>query len=90
MKTLSAQKRKNYIHYIQLHQLCNRFKDKEKFVKIVNEFNVHKGTIIFKIIIVKLIDKHLKLMKLSVTLGFLKIYYKDIKQISNENLKKFE
>ena len=90
MKILSAQKRKNYIHYIQLYQLYKRFKDKEKFIKIVNEFKVHKSTIIFKIIIVKLIDKHLKLMKSSVTLGFLKNYDKDIKQISNENLNEFE
>ena len=39
--------------------------------------------------IAKLIDKLPKLMKSSVTLGFLKNYYMDIKQICNENPKSF-
>ena len=39
-------------------KVLKRFKDKEKFIKLVNEFKVHKSTIIFKINIVKLIDKH--------------------------------
>ena len=37
----------------------------------------------------KLIGKHPKFMKSSVTLGFLKNCYKDIKQIFNENSKLF-
>ena len=56
----------------------------------MNEFKVHKSTIIFKINIFKLIDKHPKLMKSSITLGFLKIYYKDVKQIYKENSNEFE
>ena len=40
---------------------------------------------ISKINIVKLIDKYPKLMKSSVTLQFLKNYYKDIQEICNEN-----
>ena len=50
---------------IAYHQgiVFKRFKDKEKFVKLVNEFKVHKSTIIFKINIFKLIDKHRKLVK---------------------------
>ena len=59
-------------------------------MKLVNEFNVHKSTITFKINIVKLIDKYPKLMKSSMTLGFLKNYYKEIKQICNENPNEFE
>ena len=39
-----------------------QFKDKEKFVKLVNELKVHKSTMIFKINIFKLIDKHRKLV----------------------------
>ena len=46
--------------------------------------------VIFKINIVKLIDKHPKLMKSSVTLGFLKTCYKNIKHICNENPNEFE
>ena len=70
-------------------KVLKRFKDKEKFIKLVNEFKLHKSTIIFKINIVKLIDKHPTLMESSVTLGFLKNYYKDITQICNENPNEF-
>ena len=71
-------------------KVFKRFKDKERFIKLVNEFKVHKSTIIFKINIFKLIDKHPKLMKSSITLGFLKNYYKDVKQIYKENSSEFE
>ena len=50
---------------------------------------MHKSTIKYDINIVKLIEKHRKLMKSSVTLDFFKNYYMDIKQICNENLKSF-
>ena len=68
-------KKKNIIS-IPYHQgkVFKRFKDKEKFIKLVNEFKVHKGTIIFKINIFALIEKLPRLMKSSVTLGFLKTY----------------
>ena len=54
-------KKKNIIS-IAYHQgkVFKRFKDKEKFIKLVNEFKVHKSTIIFKINIFNLIDKHPK------------------------------
>ena len=41
---------------------------------------VHKTAMIFKINIVKLIDKYSKLMRSSTTLGLFKYYYKDIKK----------
>ena len=66
-----------------------KIKDKKKFIKLVNELKVHKNTIIFKINIFKLINKRPKLMS-SVTSDFLKNYYKDIKQIYNENLNELE
>ena len=62
----------------------------QKFIKLVNESKLHKTTMIFEINIVKLIDKHPKLMKSFVTLGFLKNHFKDIKQICNKNPKEFE
>ena len=84
--------KKKKIISIAYHQgkVFKKFKDKEKFIKLVNELKVHKSTIIFKINIVKLIDMHTILMKSSVTLAFLKNYYKDIKQICNENPNDFE
>ena len=57
---------------------------------MVGKSKIHKSTIIFKINISELIDKHPKLMKSSVTLGFLKNYYKDIKQICKENSSELE
>ena len=64
--------KKKKIISITYHQrkVFKRFKDKEKFIKLANEFKVHKSTIIFDKNIVKLIDKHFILMKSSVTLGF--------------------
>ena len=84
-------KNKN-IMSIAYHQgkVFERFKDKENFTKLVNKFKVHESTMIFKINIFNLIDKHPKLMKSSVTLGFLKNCYKDIKQLCNENSNEFE
>ena len=66
--------KKKAIISIAYHQgkVFKRFKDKEKFIKLVNEFKLHKSTIIFKINIFKSIEKYPKLMKSSRGLGFLK------------------
>ena len=66
-------------------KVFKRFKDKENFIRLVMESKVHRCTIIFKINIFKLIDKHAKLRKSPATLSFLKNYYKDIKQLRKEN-----
>lgn len=73
--------KENYFEDLK-RKRSSRFQDKG--------FKVHKTTMIFKINLVKLIDKHPKLMKSSVTLGFLKTYFKDIKEIRGENLKNFK
>ena len=69
---------------IPYHQgkVFSHFRKKEKFVRLVANFKVHKNTLIFKINIFKLIEKLPKLIKSSATLNFLKNYFKDIKQIS--------
>ena len=51
-------------------KLFKRLKEKEKFIQMVSNLKIHKRTIIFKISILKLIQKHPKLMKSSVTLTF--------------------
>ena len=63
------------------------FKDKEKFIKLVIEFQVHKSTIIFKINIFTLIDKHPKLMKSSMTLDLKK---KTIARVLSKFVKKIQ
>ena len=66
------------------------FKEKEKFQQMVRKLKIHKSTIVFKINVFKLIKKYPKLMKSSVTLTFLKNYFKDIKQICKGNSIEFE
>ena len=53
------------------------------------KFNWQKF-LIFKMNVSKLIEKHLRLMKSSVTSSFLKNYFKDIKRICRENSSKFD
>ena len=74
--------KKKRIISIAYHQgkVFKKFKDKEKFIKLVNEFKLHKTTIIFKINIFKLCEKYPKLLKSSIGLGFLKNYYKTLKK----------
>ena len=67
-----------------------RFKEKEKFMQMVSKLKIYKNTIVFIINIFKLIEKHPRLMKSSVTLTFLKNYLKDIKKICEEKFIEFE
>ena len=71
-------------------KIFKRFKEKEKFVKLVSELGIHKNTIIFKINVFKLCKKYPKLLKSSIGLGFFKNYHKDIKAICEENEKDFQ
>ena len=64
-------------------------KEKEKIIQMVSKWKIHKSTVISKINIFKLIQKHPKLIKSSVT-TFLKNYLTDIKQICEENSSEFE
>ena len=70
-------------------KVLKKFKDKEKFITLVNRLGIHKTTIMFKINVYKLCERHPKLLKSSIGLGFLKNHYKDIKEICSENAKEF-
>ena len=70
-------------------QVFKRFKEKEKFAKLVSVLGIHKTTIIFTINVFKLWKKHPKLIKSSKGLGFFKNYHKDIKAICEEYEKDF-
>ena len=70
-------------------QVFKRFKEKEKFAKLVSELGIHKTTIIFKINVFKLCKKYPKLLKSSLCLGFCTNYYKNIKAICEEYKKGF-
>ena len=77
---------------IAYHQgkTLKRFKEKEKFVKLVSELGIHKTTIIFKINVYKLSEKYPKLLRSSIGLEFFKNYHKDIKAVCEENEKDFQ
>ena len=70
-------------------QVFKRFKEKEKFAKLVSELGIHKTTIIFRINVFKLCKKDPKLLKSSIGLGFFKNYHKGIKAICEEYEKDF-
>ena len=71
-------------------QVFKKFKEKEKFTKLVTELGIHRNTIIFKINVFKLCKKHPKLLKSSIGLGFFKNHHKDIKEICEEYEKDFQ
>ena len=78
--------RKNIICFAyQQGKILKKFKESRKFKNLAEQFKITKGTIILKINIVKLIDKYSKVMTSSITLNFLKSYYKDIENICKEN-----
>ena len=83
--------KKKGIIRIAFHQskVFKKFKDKEKFITLVGWLGIHKNTIIFKIKVYKLCERHPKLLELSAGLGFLKNNYKDIREICNENAQEF-
>ena len=71
-------------------QIFKRFKQKEKFTKLVDKSGIHKATIIFRINVCKLCTKYPKLLKSFIELGFFKNDHKDIKAICQENKKDFQ
>ena len=83
--------KKKGIISIAYHQgkVFKKFKDKEKFITLVSRLGIHKHTIILKINVFKLCERHPKLLKSSIGLGFFKNHHKDIKEICMENGQEF-
>ena len=71
-------------------KVLRKFKENRKLKSSVEQFKTTKGTIIFNMNIVKLVDKYPKVITSSVTLNFLKNYYKDINNICKENKDDFK
>ena len=89
-KNIIKTKKKGIISIVY-HQgkVFKKFKDKEKFIILVSRLGIHKNTIIFKINVFKLCERHPKLLKSSIGLGFFKNHHKDIKEICMENAQEF-
>ena len=54
----------------QQDQISQKFKMNDNFIKMVKEFNISKSTILFKISIVKCINKYPRMKKSSLSLHF--------------------
>ena len=82
--------KKKVIIVIAFYQrkIFKHFKEKEKFIQMVGKLKIHKRTIVFKINLFEHIEKHPKLLKSSVTLTFLKNYFKDFPKKIQANLSK--
>ena len=90
-KEILRTKRKGIVSVVYYQgKIFKRFKEKGKFTQMINKLKIHKSTIIFKINIFKLTEKHPGPMKSSVTLTFLKNHLKGNKKICEENSSKFE
>ena len=64
-------KKKGIVHIAYYKgKVFKKFKDKEKFITLVNKLNIHKTTIMFKINVYRLCEIHPKLLKSSTGLGF--------------------
>ena len=66
-------------------KVFTRFKENEKFIKLVSQLGIHKNTIIFKINVFKLCERYPRLLRFSIGLGFFKNYHKDVKAVCREN-----
>ena len=66
-----------------------KFKVNENFIDLVKEFGISKSTILFKISIVKFVNKYPR-MKKSLFLHFLKNNFRMIKDICHENASEFK
>lgn len=85
MKKLFEQTKNIISTAYQQGKVFQKFKEKEKFVKVIRNFNLNKSMIIFKINIVEMVNKYPKLKNLLLSRNYMKTYFKDIKEICKEN-----
>ena len=87
---IKTNKRNIMFSTYQEGKVFRKFKENRKFKSLVGQFNITKGTIIFGINVVKLVDEYPKMMTSSITLNIVKSYYEDVKSICKENQEVFK
>ena len=81
-KDIIKTNKKKTIHFAyQPTKAFRKLKGNRKFKSLIEPLKITMGTITFKVNIVNLVDKYSKMMTPSITLNFLKSYYKDIMNI---------
>ena len=74
----------------QQGQIFEKFKANENFIDMIKNLGFSKSTILFKISIVKFVNKYPRMRKSSLFLHFLKNNFKMIKEICHENASEFK
>ena len=74
----------------QQGQIFEKFKANENFIDMIKNLGFSKYTILFKISIVKFVNKYPRMRKSSLFLHFLKNNFKMIKEICHENASEFK
>ena len=69
----------------QQGQILERFKMNDNFIKMVKKIGISKSTMVFKIYIVKFINKYTRMRKSSLSFHFLENIFKIIKEIFHVN-----
>ena len=85
-------KSKNRYHVVSLlpSQIFQKFKEKEQFVSMVLKFSISKSTIMFKIVLSKLIANYPKIKNSSLSLYYFKKHLKTIGEVCKENAREFK
>ena len=71
----------------QQDKIFERFKANDKFINLVNQFDISKSTVVFKISIVRFLNNYPKMRKY---LHFLNNNFKINKYICNKNTSEFK
>ena len=91
MEKITRSKKSNILWLAyQQGQILEKFKGNEHFMDMIKKFGISKSTILFKISIVKFVNKYPKMKKSSLSLHFLKNNFKIIKEICHENASEFK
>ena len=71
-------------------QIFEKLKMNDNFIDMVKNFRISKSTIVFKITIIKFVNKIPRMKKSSLSLHFLNNNFEIIKEISHENAREFK
>ena len=74
----------------QRGQIFEKFKMNGNFIDMVKKFRISKSTILFKISIVKFVNKYSRMEESFFSLHFLKNNFKIIKEICHEDASEFK
>ena len=71
-------------------QFFEKFKSNENFLDMIKKLGISKSEILFKISIIKFVNKYPRMKKASLSHRFLRNNFKIIKEICHENASEFK